>query len=193
MMSSPTNALSDNPRRGTVDYNAVAKSLHWIAVALLLVEFPLGWLMPPTGRDEVPAASVNLHFSIGMLILVVFAVRYTWRLVHPVPMEASLPDWQKRLAQTAHWLLYVLVFSTLLAGWAHASVRGWPITMFGWFSVPPICAKDSETGHFFGTLHQPLSVMFVSLIGLHVAGVMYHHFIQRDRILERMLPQDMGG
>jgi cytochrome b561 len=140
--------------------------------------------MPPTGRNEVPAAAVNLHFSIGIMILILFAVRFISRLAHPVPMEASLPGWQKRLAHAAHSLLYALVFATLLAGWAHASVRGWPIKLLG------ICAVDSETGHFIGTFQETFAVMFLALIGIHVAGVIFHHFIQGDRILGRMLPRE---
>jgi cytochrome b561 len=184
---SPTDTLNGFAPHRTTDYNATAKFLHWLAVFLMLVQFPLGYMMPPTGRNEIPAASVDLHFSIGILILVLFAVRFVWRLAHPVPMEASLPGWQKRLANSAHSLLYALVFATLLAGWAHASVRGWPIKLLGIFPVPPICVVGSETGHFIGTFHETFALMFLALIGIHVAGVMFHHFIQGDRIVHRML------
>ena len=79
-----------------VDYNSTHKMLHWLPVFLIAVQFPLGWLMKPTGRDEIPTAAVNLHFSIGVLILIVLTVRLGWKLLHPVGMEPSLPHWQYR-------------------------------------------------------------------------------------------------
>src|SRR5215218_4727338 len=102
--------------KDTVDYNNTAKLLHWLPVALIAVQFPLGWLMTPTGRDEMPTAGVNFHFSMGILILAVLTVRLGWRLLHPVGMEPSLAPWQKKLAEAAHWTLYALAFGTLLSG-----------------------------------------------------------------------------
>src|SRR5258708_2737174 len=186
------NTLNGRALSGAGDYNATAKFLHWFAVALMLLQFPLGWLMPPTGRDQVPAAAVNMHFSIGMMILILFAIRFAWRLAHPVAMKPSLPGWQKKLAHGAHSLLYALVFATLLAGWAHASVRGWPIKLFGLFPVSPIGRGGSETGHLIGSFHATFACMFLALIVIHVAGVLFHEFVQRDGILARMLPQGAG-
>jgi len=187
---SPTDALNGMATRGATEYDAPAKFMHWLAVLLILAEFPIGWLMPPTGRGEVPAAAVNLHFTFGMMILALFTVRFIWRLAHPVPMEASLPEAQKRIAHAAHTLLYGLVFATLFAGWAHASVRGWPIKLFGLVPVPPICAKGSEIGHLIGSFHKTFGLLFLVLIAIHVTGVLYHHLVQGDRILARTLPRD---
>jgi len=175
--------------KNTVDYNTTAKFLHWIPVVLIAVQFPLGWLMKPTGRDEVPVASVNLHFSIGMLILIVLTVRLWWRFLHPVGMEPSLAPLQKRIAHTAHWLLYAASFGTVLTGWAHASVRGWPIKFFGLFPVPAICAQGGEIPHFLGDYHKGFGLALLTLICVHFAGVMFHEYVQGDKILVRMLPR----
>jgi cytochrome b561 len=179
--------------KDNVDYSATAKFLHWLPVILIAIEFPLGWLMPPTGRHQIPSASVNLHFSIGMMILILFTVRFVWRLAYPVGMEPSLAAWQKKLAHAAHRILYALCFATLLTGWAHASVRGWPIKIFGLIPVPPICAVGSETAHFIGEFHQGFGLALLTGIAVHVAGVMYHEFVQGDRILARMLPRKVSG
>jgi cytochrome b561 len=179
--------------KDNVVYDATAKFLHWLPVLLIAVQFPLGWLMPPTGRDEVPSAFVNLHFSIGMVVLILLVVRFGWRLARPVGMEPSLPVWQKRLAHTAHWFLYAVFFATLFSGWLHASVRGWPIRVFGLIPVPPICAQSSEIPHVMGDFHKGLGWALLAGIAVHFVGVMYHEFVQGDKILERMLPRKVNG
>src|SRR5258708_39851976 len=180
------NTLNGRALSGAGDYNATAKFLHWFAVALMLLQFPLGWLMPPTGRDQVPAAAVNMHFSIGMMILILFAIRFAWRLAHPVAMKPSLPGWQKKLAHGAHSLLYALVFATLLAGWAHASVRGWPIQLFGLFPVSPICAPVSAPGPFIGSFYATIACIFLARILFPVARGVVDCVAQPARILARL-------
>jgi cytochrome b561 len=179
--------------KDNVDYNATAKVLHWLPVILIVIQFLLGFLMPPTGRHSLPSASVNLHFSIGITIFIVFAIRLGWRLAYPVAMEASLVAWQKKLAHTAHWILYALTFATLLDGWTHASVRGWPIKFFGLIPVPPICPAGSDLAHFIGKFHKGFALTLLAAIAVHFAGVMYHELVQDDRILERMLPRNARG
>jgi cytochrome b561 len=187
-MTTANHTAHTTHQQDATEYDGTAKFLHWLAVALIGLQFPVGMLMPPTGRGEVPAATVNMHFSIGMVVLVLFTVRLGWRLFYPVATQASLPVLQKRIAHAAHSLLYALTFATLLAGWAHASVRGWPIKIFGLCPVPPICEQGSEVGHFIGQYHSTFAWALLALISTHLAGVVYHQFVQGDRILERMLP-----
>jgi cytochrome b561 len=176
-----------------VEYHAIAKILHWFPLVLIAVQFPLGWLMPPTGRDEIPSASVNLHFTIGMVLLIVFTLRFLWRIARPVGMHPALVDWQKKLAHAAHWLLYVLAFATLMTGWIHASERGWPIKMFGLIPVPPICPAGSEIAHYLGEFHKGAGLALLAGILVHFAGVMFHELVQGDKILVRMLPRNASG
>ena len=39
-----------------------------------------------------------------------------------------------------------------------------------------------------GDVHTFLAWMLVVLIGLHVAAALYHYFVRRDGVLQRMLP-----
>ena len=56
-------------------YDGTAKSLHWLIVLLLTVQFVVAVLMPDIGPHTPPSALVDLHLSFGLLILVVMAVR----------------------------------------------------------------------------------------------------------------------
>ncbi len=114
------------------EYGAAAKGFHWLTALLLAVQFGLGWIMPNIGRGMQPESLMNLHLSIGVVILAAALARAAWRLVHGVPApEASLPAWQERMAQALHGLLYLLIFALVLTGWSYASMRGWTVTIFG--------------------------------------------------------------
>ena len=171
-------------------YGATAKSLHWLVFALVAAQFVVAFSMPNIGRDTVPATLINLHMSIGATILVVIVVRWMWRIGHPVPVAAGdLPAWERRVARTTHGLLYVLLAVDPLLGWANASARDWKITLFGVVPLPHIVAPQARAGQIAGDVHVIIAWVLLALIGMHVTGALYHYFIRRDRILQRMLPE----
>src|SRR5258706_8714211 len=100
-----------------LQYGTTAKVFHWLIVALLLVQYPIGWLMPDIHRSMKPRAAMTFHGSFGMVIFVLIVLRLAWRLAHPVAPESSLPPWQRLGSEAAHWLLYALVVATTRTGW----------------------------------------------------------------------------
>jgi cytochrome b561 len=171
----------------TLQYGTTAKILHWLIVALLVVQYSIGWLMPDIHGTMLPGTATVTHISIGITILVLIVLRLLWRLTHPVAPESSLPRWQRVSSEFVHWLLYVAVLATTLSGWIFASFRGWSIRYF--FSVPlPMLASKSEAGvRFFDGRHQAMEWTLLVLIGIHVAAAIAHIFYYRDRIMQRML------
>jgi len=78
--------------RSSHGYTATAMTLHWLILALLIVQFIVAWTMPHIGRNTKPATLISLHFSIGVTILAVAIVRLAWRLTHTAPApEAGVP------------------------------------------------------------------------------------------------------
>src|ERR1700687_936223 len=103
-------------------YTGTAKFLHWTILVLLIVQFIAAWTMPYMGRDTQPETLINLHFSVGVLILSLAVVRLGWRLTHPEPPPLDgLPPWQVQSARVVHWLLYLLLFMIPILGWMAAS------------------------------------------------------------------------
>ena len=113
-----------------LQYGTTAKVFHWLIVALLLVQYPIGWLMPDIHRGMKPGDAMTFHISIGIVILALIVLRLAWRLTHPVAPESSLPPWQRVSSEAMHWLLYVLVLATTITGWLFASFRGWSMSFF---------------------------------------------------------------
>ena len=169
-------------------YGATAKIFHWMIVALLAVQYPVGWLMPDIHRDMQPGAPMALHISIGIVILVLIVARLIWRLTHPVAPDSSLPRWQQLSSEATHWLLYVLVLATILTGWLFASFRGWGVSFFYLMPIP-LLADNAAAGKIIDGWHQAMEWSLLVVIGIHVAVALAHVFIYRDRIMQRMLPE----
>jgi cytochrome b561 len=169
-------------------YGAVAKAFHWLIVAFLIVQYGLGWIMPGVKQGMTPDSLMNLHMSIGALILALILVRLLWRLSHPVPPEPTLLCWQYLGSTALHLSLYGLVIVTTLTGWVYASARGWSILVFGTIPLPALLAEGSRYGRAIGELHQVMIWILLVAIGLHVAAALVHAFIYRDRVMQRMLP-----
>ena len=101
-----------------LQYGTTAKVFHWLIVALLLVQYPFGWLMPDIHRGKKPGAAMTFHISFGITILILILLRFVWRLTHPVAPESSLPPWQRLSSEVVHWMLYVFVLATTVSGLA---------------------------------------------------------------------------
>src|ERR1700740_3125729 len=138
-------------------YDGVAKLLHWLVVILLSAQFVIAWTMPPIHRGTVPQGLIDLHLTVGVIIIVVVLGRLVWRIGHPVPLaEDGAPPWQHRIAELTHHALYALLLIVPLLGWANASARGWTVTLFWLVSLPKILPQDAPYGPFIGDAHSYL-------------------------------------
>jgi cytochrome b561 len=170
-------------------YTGTAKALHWTIVVLLIAQFIFAWSMPHIGRDTPVTTIISLHFTFGVIILAVAIVRLAWRATHgePAPLDGILP-WQVQSARVVHWLLYLLLFVIPLLGWINASYRGMPIVMFG-LELPTLVAKRAPGWGWTGDVHGLLAnYALLALVALHVTAALYHYFVRRDGVLQRMLP-----
>ena len=172
-------------------YTSTAKFLHWLIVAFLIAQFIFAWTMPHIGRNTPVTTLISLHFTFGIIVLAVGIVRLAWRVTHkePAPLD-GLPPWQVLSARVVHWGLYILLFVVPILGWINASWRGMPIVMFG-AELPKLVGTRAPGWGWTGDVHALLSnYLMLTLIGLHVLAALYHYFIRRDRVLQRML---LGG
>jgi cytochrome b561 len=170
-----------------LQYGATAKVLHWLVVALLAVQFLIGWFMPDVHAGP-PASAMTLHISFGISILALIVLRFVLRLAHPVAPESSLPPWQRVTSEAVHWLLYALVLATTVTGWLFASFRGWSVSYFYLVPLPMLADKNADWVHAIDGWHQIAEWTLLIVIGVHVAAALAHILIYRDRIMQRMLP-----
>jgi cytochrome b561 len=171
-----------------LQYGTTAKVFHWLIVALLLLQYLIGWLMPDIHRGP-PGIPMTFHISVGMVILVLIVLRFAWRIAHPVAPESSLRPWQRLSSEAVHWLLYALVLATTITGWVFASFRGWGVSFFFMTPIPMLASENAAAGKAIDGLHQAMEWALLAVIGIHVAAALVHLFVYRNRIMQRMLPE----
>lgn len=174
-------------RRDPVAYDAVAKIFHWLVVVLIVAQFVLGWTMPDIHKGTRPDGLIAWHLGVGATLIAAVVLRIVWRLTHRVA-PATLSPVLGVVSHITHGLLYLALVVVPVLGWANASSRGWSIRLLGLLPYPAIAPVGSPVGHAMGDIHGVLAWVLFALIALHVAAALFHRFVLRDRILQRMLP-----
>jgi cytochrome b561 len=169
-------------------YGAAAKAFHWTIVALLVMQYPVGWLMPDIHGGMKPGAGMTFHVSTGLVILAATVFRFAWRLIHPVSPESTLPGWQRLWSEVVHWMLYVMVLLTTLSGWLFASFGGWSMSFFYLLPLPMLSGANPAAIKSIDGLHQAAEWMLLVLIVVHVGAALLHLLHYRDGVMRRMLP-----
>jgi cytochrome b561 len=170
-------------------YNGIAKGLHWLVLLLLVVQFIVAWTMPDIGHDTKPDGLIAWHVSVGTSILLIMLVRLAWRsvsIVPPPPDDLAAP--LRVLSRSTHFLLYAILIVLPLLGWINANARGWTVRLVGLIPLPTLSPEGSSWGQDMGAVHQVVAYVLLGFVGLHVLGAMYHQFVLRDGLLNRMLP-----
>ncbi len=155
----------------TQAYSRIQIILHWAVVVLLAAQYlnseAVGDAFESIAHSEAYSAGLlaGLHVYGGIAVLVLALVRLGLRLVigAPQPPEEE-PDILKRIARWTHWGIYALLVLIPLVG-----IGVW----FGGIEAA-------------GELHEALGSLLLVLIGLHVAGALFHQFILGTNILARM-------
>ena len=169
-------------------YTPTARALHWIVALLVIGLIVVGILMGNMDSGPLQDRLYNLHRSTGALVLVLAIIRLGYRLTHPpLPLPADMPASQRLAAESVHWGLYVLLIVQPLIGWAATSAYRAPIIIYGLFELPPILPVNQPLSEQLFFVHRGLGFVMAALVLGHAGAALYHHFLQRDRVLMRMI------
>ena len=178
--------MSVAPQSYEQGYSGFAKSLHWIVALLVLTVIPVGIVMGQI--ENAPFNLFNFHKSLGVLILILMTVRLIYRLANGAPPEPNIPAFYRFAGRATHWALYVLLIVTPVSGAIANMYYGAGTPFFGLFEVQPFFTKDEEIANFIFARHKVMGFTVGVLVILHIAAALFHYFIRRDRVLQRMLP-----
>jgi cytochrome b561 len=155
-------------------YSSSQIALHWAVVALVVVQ----WLShdgmeafwdragnggAPALPDD-PGALTHAASGAGILVLMIARIVARLRFGAP-PLPADLHPLLQRAARLNHAALYDLLVLLPVTG-ASAILAGVEVA---------------------AAVHGALVWLLFALLVLHVAGVIHHTFIRRDRLIWRML------
>lgn len=167
-------------------YTAPAVALHWVLAVALATSFGVGLYMADLPFSPQRVQLYNWHKWAGVTLLALSAVRLIWRLTHRPPAPPPMPAWQRRSAHAVHLALYALCFAVPLIGWAYSSAAGFPIVWFGVLPLPDFVPVDRDLADALKPWHEISAWALATLVVLHLAGALKHHFIDRDGLIGRM-------
>lgn len=178
-------AVRNSPQR----WGSLAQLLHWVVVALILVQYTLGLIAGDLPLGMKKLATLARHKSFGLTILGLAVLRLLWRWTNPTPpLPNDLKPYERVLAHFTHAALYVLLFAMPLSGWLMSSARGFPVSWFGLVQIPDLVPKSQPLYDALLQTHHLLAWALVAVVVLHVGAALKHHYVLKDDVLRRMLP-----
>jgi cytochrome b561 len=171
-------------------YSRTAILFHWLIALLIIGAFTLGLVMTDIpGITPTKLKYYSWHKWAGVTILTLAALRLLWRLTHRAPAyPATMKGWEKTAAHGLHSLLYVLMFAVPLSGYFYTLAAGVPVVWFGVVELPVLIAPNPELKPVLKALHYWLNMGLAAAVGIHIAAALKHVVIDRDRVMQRMLP-----
>lgn len=170
----------------TSTYGSVSKFFHWLIFVLLTAMLIFGYLL-----DEIPedyqAMAYNVHKLTGLTILLLMVLRAIWVISNPKPaIPAGTPGWQRFAEITVRVLLYISIIAMPLVGWIGSCAAG-RAPHIGDFQFNLPIAENKPLVQTMFELHGTFAIMIIVLASIHILAALYHYFIERDEILQRML------
>lgn len=171
-------------------YTTTAIVLHWLIALLIVGTFTLGLVMTDIpGLTPAKLRYYSWHKWAGVTVLALAALRLLWRARRGAPAyPPSMPAWQQRAAHGLHALLYVLMVAVPVSGYFYTLAAGVPVVYLGLFKLPVLIAPDPALKPLLKALHYWLDMTLAGVVGLHVAAALKHLLLDRDGIMQRMLP-----
>ena len=168
-------------------YGVTTRLLHGLLAILVLAMYALALIIDQYAEDDPNRGYVvGLHASTGILTLLTAITLLIWRWYNPKPSLALLPLWQQRFARLTHGLLYLCVIAQPISGIIMTLASGHTLKLYGLPILSSLSKNKSLAGAAAG-LHGLLPWLLLLLLSLHIGAALYHYFIMRDNILQRML------
>jgi cytochrome b561 len=182
--------MSVAPQSYQQSYSGIAKSLHWIVALCVITIVPMGIMMGNLPDGDFKNNVFEFHKSLGALVLMLMTVRLIYRLVHGAPPEPKIPAFYRFAGTATHWALYVLLIATPMVAWFGYNAFGAKVPFFGLFQLPAIIGKNEPLADTLFTVHRTLGISVGVLMLMHIGAGLFHYFIRKDGVLQRMLPRN---
>ena len=178
--------------KNTTDrWGGISQLLHWTIAILIVLIGIVGLVMGELPRSPKYFWVYTAHKSLGLTVLALVLVRIGWRLYAGAPRPVpGTPRLQALLASATHGAIYLLILALPLSGWIYDSANALrPFRWFGLVEVPKLVAPDEALAASAHGAHEWQFWLLMALVAGHAGAALYHHFIQRDATLARMLPR----
>lgn len=172
-------------------YDRLSIVFHWATLFLLVTAFASieGRVLFERGT-EIRTMTKELHYVLGLLILLTTLARLTHRLgsggrptITPMPATVMM-----MAAHVMAALLYAALLITPVLGLLSVQMLGDKVNLGFGLSLPAFIGADPEGGEIIEHLHSFFGDTLYVLIGGHAVAALAHHFLLRDSTLANMAP-----
>ncbi len=170
-------------------YGVVSRSIHWVMAIAIVGMLGVGLYMTSLGYyDALYHTLPWWHKSIGVSVFLLLLFRYLWRTLNTIPQSLEThSSFEKKAASLVHKAFYILITLIVISGYLISTAKGKGISYFDWFEIPSLIEPFTEQVDRSGLVHLWLAYLLATLVVLHTAGALKHHFIDKDDTLKRML------
>ena len=165
---------------------------HWLMAILIVVVMILGWVAEeyPSSPDKVTLFVWHKSFGLTVLLLLFFRLLNRW--THGAPRH-ELRSWERVLSRGVQGLLYLCMLAMPFSGWIINSAADFPLNVFWLMPLPPLVGPSETLAELAEEVHVTILWIMVSLLVLHIAGALRHHFVGKNQVLRAMLPGAKEG
>lgn len=172
-------------------YGAVARAIHWLTLALIVIAFTLAWTLDYFDQP-LKGNLIDLHRWVGVLVFALVPIRLLTRWVMGVPrLPNGTPAWQELGSRLLQYGLYALLLVVPILGLLYSNAHDVVVRPFNLFTLPALIEPTSrEVARVWRGYHDIGSKLILFAVGLHAAAALFHHFIRRDTVLLSMMTSD---
>lgn len=175
-------------------YDAPSRVFHWVTAIVVTMAFILGpggfGRLMHQGVDPATRSDIVWHESLGILVLLLTALRLVWVALRPAAPQFQMVGWMRLAARLMHAALWGLLLALPATALLALGSEGHPLTLLGGVRVDrlPLIAGSAIAGLAdWGEVHEFLGDFIMWLAGLHAAAAIFHHLVLKDGVLSAML------
>ncbi|OUS40619.1 cytochrome B [Oleispira antarctica] len=155
--------------------------------------FGLGlYMVELTYYDAWYQGSLDLHKSLGIVLLLVWIGRVAWRWLNTNPDMAGT-QLEKKAAHIAHLALYLLMLALMVTGYLISTADGRGIEVFGLFEIPAMSISFENQEDIAGDIHWGIAWSLIVMVALHSLAAIKHQLVNKDGTLTKMIRPSSGS
>jgi cytochrome b561 len=167
-------------------YDSTTLWLHWITALLVVEQWVGAHLIDDFAKGFPRTAARSVHISFGLILAVILIVRIFWRGTQGRALPPANRGFLQIVAKGTHWLLYLLIVAVIAAGISLVWLGG--VSFFDLFKIPAYAGATKLLRHNVFQAHMWIANVILIVAGIHAAAALIHHFVWRDGVLRRMMP-----
>ena len=166
-------------------YGLLAKLFHWITFVILILQIPFGFYLVGLEFSDRRIDLENIHILIGIIIFYITLFRLIWKFFNSSPTDGkSFFIGQVIIAKVNHFLLYLSIFTITISGVLKKLYMGEKLNFL--FFRYGFKKDNFQLADLYYEVHIYANYLLIVLVALHILAVIVHHFIFKDKILDKI-------